>query len=99
MLLQFNLKSKNMKNQNTKAVLTSIASLVGKEFVYQSKYGGYTVGTIEDVWNITQSYNPIGEYFSFKWELNIKSTNGIVYKLSEISIINTPKNLKKYLAI
>ena len=75
-------------------------SLIGKTFLYQSKYGGYVEGEIESAFfsqvftgkehkthktvkgNITL---PIGDLY-FRYELNIRSTKGIVYEYDEIFI-------------
>lgn len=74
--------------------------LVGRKFIYPSKYGGYVEGEIESVFfthqftgkehkthktvkgNITL---PIGDLY-FRYELNIRSTKGIVYKYDEIFV-------------
>ena len=75
-------------------------SLVGKTFLYPSKYGGYVEGEIESAF-FTQVFTgkdhktidtvkgplklPVGDYY-FRERLSIRSTKGIVYEYNEIFI-------------
>ena len=75
-------------------------SLIGKTFLYQSKYGGYVEGEIESAF-FSQVFTgkehktldtvkgqikmPVGDLY-FREVLSIRSTKGIVYSYDEIFI-------------
>lgn len=82
-------------------------NLKGKEFTYHSKYGGYTDGVIKSAFftQIVMSKEhklaktpkglikfPTGQLY-FREELNIRSTNNIVYKYDEIFIKSESKTI------
>ena len=84
-----------------------IESLKEREFIYESKYGGFTDGVIESAF-FTQSVTskehktlktvkgpvklPTGQLY-FRFILKIKSTTGIVYDYDEIYIKSKNKTI------
>lgn len=59
---------------------------IGDKFIYVSKYGGVTLGTIADVFYIV-NIDFLTAVKAREWK--IKSTNGIVYGLGEIMIVDS----------
>jgi hypothetical protein len=70
--------------------------LIGKGFVYPSKYDGVIKGTIKSVVPIHDYYNLPGQGLKYqKLIINIISTSGIPYCLDEIYVdYNSKTDLK-----
>lgn len=67
--------------------------LVGKEFIYTSKYGGVTYGTIEEVLYILEGNIPeSSENTYFRPDFRIKTKEGNTYRLNEIYVKEILKN-------